>query len=329
MSSSIGGKKMRIFMTGATGYIGGTITEYAIKEGYEVHGLSRTEEGDEKLKALGAVPVRGDLTTLDILRQESSQADIVLHLAFLLQFNDYEKVLSTDAAATDAMCEPLVGTGKPFVMTCGTALVAPDPNHGETTEESPPPAKPLVERLRSEQHALTWVKKGIRVNSIRLAPFVYGRAGSGFLSIMMQMALKNGESAYIEDGSICTSVAHVDDAAKLYLLAAKSSKPGDVFNCTTSTTTSFKQIAEAIGDVFKLPVRSVTREEATKFWGPMLSIVFSLENRASSKKAMQQLGWKPTGIDLLSDVRTGSYVEVARKMQTGEASDKFSDLLKN
>lgn len=326
MSATHNDKKMRIFITGATGYVGGIITEYAVKEGYEVHGLSRTEQGDKKLKGLGAIPARGDLTALDILRYESAQADIVFHLAILMQFRDYEKVLSTDAAAVDAMCEPLVGTGKPFIMTSGTALVAPAPNHGETNEESPEPEKPLIERMRSERHALTWVEKGIRVNSIRLAPFVYSRGGSGFLTIMMQSALRNGESIYIDDGSVCTSVANVDDAAQLYLLAAKSSKPGDVFNCTTSTTVTFKQIAEALGDVLELPVRSVTREEATKLWNYLLVTVFSLENRASSQKARQQLGWKPTGIDVLSDIRTGSYVEVARKLQSGEGIDEFKDL---
>ncbi|CZR66500.1 related to Weak similarity to Y.pseudotuberculosis CDP-3,6-dideoxy-D-glycero-L-glycero-4-hexulose-5-epimerase [Phialocephala subalpina] len=294
-------------MTGATGYVGGTITEYAVKEGYEVHGLSRTEQGDEKLKALGATPVRGDLTALDILRHESSQADIILHLAILMQFHDYEKVLSTDAAAVDAMCEPLVGTGKPFIMTSGTALVAPAPNHDTCIDV---------------------VKKGIRVNSIRLAPFVYGRGGSGFLSIMMQTAVKNGESIYIGDGSTCTSVANVDDTARLYLLAAKSSQPGDVFNCTTSTTVNCKQIAEALCDVLKLPVRSVTQEEAVTLWNPILATVFALENRASSQKAGQQLSWNPTGIDLISDVRTGSYVEVAKKLQAGEGMDKFKDLFK-
>lgn len=313
-------------MTGATGYIGGVVTEYAIKEGYEVHGLSRAEAGDEKLISLGATPVRGDLYTLDVLKNESSQADIVMHLAFLLQFDDYEKVLSTDAAAVDAMCAPLAGTGKPFIATGGTLVIAPDPNHGETFEDSPPTTIVFAARLRSENHAMTWVAKGVRVNSLRLAPFVYGRGGSGFLPMMMQMAVKNGESIYVGDGSLCTTVGHVNDIAQLYLLAAKSSKSGDVFNGTTSTDITFKQMAEAVGDVLKLPVRSVTRTEAVKLWGPLFSMIFSAENRASSRKAMQQLGWKPTAIDFLSDVRTGSYVELAKKFQSGETLQKFEAL---
>lgn len=323
MSSSNAIKKTRIFITGATGYVGGVITEYCIKEGYEVHGLSRSEKGDEKLRALGAIPVRGDLTTLDVLREESSQADIVFQLAFILQFDEFDKVLSIDAAAVDAMCEPLAGTGKPFVMTSGTLVIAPHPDHEETTEDSPPAKIMLVARIRSEEYSLAWAKKGVRATCLRLSPFVYGRGGSGFLPFMMQMAVKNGESIYIGDGSACTTTGHVDDIAQLYLLAAKSNTSGEVFNATTDTTVTFKQMAEAIGEVLKLPVRSVTQDEAAKLWNPFFAMIFCIENRASSQKAQEQLGWKPSSIDFLSDVKTGSYVQFAKNLQAGKTFDKF------
>lgn len=316
-------------MTGATGYVGGVTIEYAIKQGYEVHGLSRNEDGDNKLKALGATPVRGDLTTLDVLRQESSKADIVMHLAFIPDFQNFDKVLEIDAAATNAMCEPLAGTGKSFIGTSGTLVYAPDPDHGEVTETSPLSNSPLVARTRAENLALSWAAKGVRANVLRLSPFVYGRGGSGFLPSMMQMAVKNGESIYIDDaGNTCATVGHVDDIAELYLLTAKSAKPGELFNATTSTTVTFKQMAEAVGHVLNLPVRSVTRDEALKLWNPFFTMIFSLENRASSQKAKNQLGWKPTHIDFLSDVRTGSYVELAKKLQAGGKLDKLESLLK-
>ncbi|OZJ02288.1 hypothetical protein BZG36_04822 [Bifiguratus adelaidae] len=218
---------MRIFVTGATGYIGRVVTEKAVAEGHDVHGLSRTEEGDARLKALGATPVRGDLTTLDVLRRESAQADAVLHLAFIHDFSiDYEEILRTDAAAVDALAEPLLGTGKALVISSGTAGVQPDPAGGETTEEMPlAENRPLSGRARSERHALSLSEKGVRVSSIPLPPYVYGRAGSGFLPLLMQMAVKNGEAAYINEGSLRTSDVYVDDAATLYLLAAKGAKP--------------------------------------------------------------------------------------------------------
>ena len=129
---------MRIFVTGATGYIGGIITEQALAAGHVACGLSRSDAGDAKLRALGATAERGDLTTLDVLRQQSAQAEAVLHLAYILDWAmDYEEILRLDAAAVDALGAPLRGTGKPFVITSGTAVVAPDPAGGETTEDSP------------------------------------------------------------------------------------------------------------------------------------------------------------------------------------------------
>jgi nucleoside-diphosphate-sugar epimerase len=129
---------MQIFVTGATGYIGGVVTERAIAEGHEVRGLSRTPEGDGKLQALGAMPVRADLTTLDVLRQENARADAVLHLAYIHDFTmDYEQVLRIDAAAVRALGEPLPGTDKPLLITSGTTVVEPDPAGAETTEEAP------------------------------------------------------------------------------------------------------------------------------------------------------------------------------------------------
>jgi len=319
MSTQSKGERKRIFVTGATGYIGGVLTEYALAEGYDVHGLSRNEAGDAKLRALGATPVRGDLTTLDVLRRESAQADIVVQLAYIHDFTPetYGEILRIDAAAVDALAEPLRGTGKPLVITSGTLVVEPDPAGGETTEESPLWKDPPLPRIRSELHALSWSEKGVRVSAIRLPPYVYGRGGKGFLMLLMQMAVKGGEAIYIGDGGGCTSCAHVDDVAKLYLLVAEQAKAGDVFNGTGSTSVTVREMAEAIGAVLKLPVRSVAREEAEGRWGPFLTLFVQLRNRASNLKAVQQLGWQPKEIDLLTDITAGSYREPAEKLLSG------------
>ncbi|KAK9311123.1 hypothetical protein V1524DRAFT_443521 [Lipomyces starkeyi] len=310
---------MRIYVTGATGYIGHVVTERALAEGHNVHGLSRNEEGDAKLRALGAIPVRGGLTSLDVLRQESSEADAVLHLAYIHDFGmDYEEVLRIDAAAVDALGERLRGTGKAFVITSGTAVVDPDPAGVETTEDSPlAQTFVLKDRIRSERHALRLSEDGVRVSVIRLPPYVYGRGGSHFAPLLMQMAAKAGESVYVDDGHLRTSDVHVDDAATLFLLAAKQATAGDVFNGTGSTTVTLRALAESIAEVLKLPVRSVSREEAEARWGQFLTAFVQFENRSSNRKAVQQLGWQPKGIDMLSDIRWGSYRELAEKLRQG------------
>lgn len=310
---------MRIFVTGATGYIGRVVTERALAEGHVVYGLSRSEEGDAKLRALGATPVRGDLTSLDVLRQQSAEAEAVLHLAFIHDFAmDFQEVLRVDGAAVDALGEPLRGTGKPFVITSGTAVVAPDPEGGETTEDSPlSETFVLKDRIRSERRALRLSEIGVRVSAIRLPPYVYGRGGSFFVPLLMQMAAKAGESIYVDDGRLRTSDVHVDDAATLYLLAARKAKAGDVFNGTGSTTVTLRALAEAIGVALKLPARSVSREEAEAIWGQFLTAFVQFENRSSNRKVVQQLGWQPKGIGLLTDIRSGSYRELTEKLRQG------------
>jgi nucleoside-diphosphate-sugar epimerase len=269
--------------------------------------------------ALGATPVRGELTSLEVLRQQSAEADAVLHLAFIHNFAmDFQEVLRVDAAAVDALGEPLRGTGKPFVITSGTAVVAADPAGGETTEDSPlSETFVLKDRIRSEHHALRLSQDGVRVSAIRLPPYVYGRGGSYFVPLLMQMAAKAGESIYIDDGSLRTSDVHVDDAATLFLLAARKAKAGDVFNGSGSTTVTLRELAEAIGAALKLPARSVSREEAEARWGQFLTAFVQFENRSSNRKAVKQLGWQPRGIDLLTDIRSGSYRELAEKLRQG------------
>ncbi|KAK9343368.1 hypothetical protein V1522DRAFT_413458 [Lipomyces starkeyi] len=225
---------------------------------------------------------------------------------------DYEEVLRIDAAAVDAMGEPLRGTEKALVITSGTAVVDPDPAGGETTEDSPPSQTFVMkDRIRSERHALRLSEDGVRVSAIRLPPYVYGRGGS-FVPTLMQMAAKAGESIYVGDGSLRTSVVHVDDAATLFLLAARDAKAGDVFNGTGSTTVTLRALAEAIGEVLDLPVRSVSREEAESQWGQFITAFVQFENRASNRKAVQQLGWQPKGIDMLTEIKSGSYLELAK-----------------
>lgn len=305
----------RIFMTGASGYLGSVITELAIAQGYTVHGLSRSETNDEKLVKLGAVPIRGDLQSLDVLRRESADAQVVIHLADVMTRNpDYNEGLRIDAAAVDAICETLLGTDKRLLVTSGSLVAAADPKGGETTETSPRWKEPIVDRYKAEDHALSWSKKGIHVMSIRLAPYVYGRGGSG-VRLFMKMAVANGQVIYIDDGEFKTSAVHVDDAARMYLLAAEKGGAGEVFNCTSSTDGTALQLAQAMGSILHIPVKSVKFDDALATYGQFLTRFLCAVNRASSAKAVKMLGWQPREKGILEEIKTGSYVSVAQELQ--------------
>ncbi|KAF4612810.1 hypothetical protein G7Y89_g15563 [Cudoniella acicularis] len=308
---------MHIFITGATGYIGSVCAEKAIAEGHTVHGLSRTEAGDAKLKALGAVPIRGDLSSFDTLEQESAKADAVLHCAFIHDFvsrkMSYDEVLRADREAVNALAKGLEGSGKSLVVSSGSGGRVPDPNGGEVDETAPIDEDfPFKARMASEQYAMGKAKDGIRVSLVRVAPFVYGRGGSVFMPWLIAKAHAAGQSLYIGDGSPHTTTLHVDDAATLYLAIAKHAT-GGIFNGSGSTTVTAKEVAEAVGTLLNVPVRSVTKEEAVKDenLGPILTLFLGMECRSSNKKAREELGWKPTGIDLPTDVAQGSYKESA------------------
>lgn len=319
--------KGQIFITGASGYIGSVITEQALSKGYTVHGLSRNAASDEKLKALGATLIRGDLTTLDVLRHESAQADIVFHLAFIHDWSmDWNEVMRIDGEAVDAIGEGLKGTNKPFVISSASAIVEPDLAGGETTEESPATTRmPFALRVKAEGRALEWSKKEVGIMSIRLPPYVYGRGGSGFIPRLMQMALKNGEALYVDQGTTRSSGVHVDDAAALYLLVAEKLragevKAGEVFNATAPTYPTVKEMAEAIGAVLGVPARSAKREEVEEKWGAFLTAFAQHSNMASNQKAKEQLGWQLHGVEMLADIASGSYVELAKKLKEGGAT---------
>ncbi|KAF4634195.1 hypothetical protein G7Y89_g3904 [Cudoniella acicularis] len=291
---------MHFFITGVTGYVGSVCAEKALAEGHTVHGLSRTEAGDAKLKALGVIPIRGDLSTFDILEQESAKADVVFHCAFNHDFanTSYDDILRADCDAVNALAKGLKGSGKPLIVSSGSGAKAPDPNGGETDENSPVDENfPLKGRLAVEEYAMEKNKDGIRVSIIRLAPFVYGRGGSTFLPWLIAKAHAARESLYIGDGSTHVTAVHVDDAATLYLAVAKHAAQGGIFNGSGSTNVTAKEVAEAIGTLLGVPVRSVTREEAVREekLGMILTLFLGMECRSSNKKAREELGWMPAG----------------------------------
>ncbi|KAJ4488054.1 hypothetical protein J3R30DRAFT_3280650 [Lentinula aciculospora] len=312
------GEKLQFFVTGASGYIGLVVTEFAIAQGFSVRGLSRSEAGDEKLKALGATPVRGDLTTLDVLAREGAAADAIIHLAWNHDWSaDLNKIIDVDIAAVNAICASIKGTGKPLVVASGCAGSQPNPDGSETDENTPLRENFFgTRRVDSERNGVH--KEGIHGIAIRLSPYVYGRGGKGFLFMLIVQAIKLNESLYIDDGSRHTSVLHVEDAARLFIAAVLKGKAGEVFNGVGQTDISLKDMAEAIGKVVGVPVRSATYEEASEKWSPFLAMFNYLDVRGSNKKARELLGWKPEGVDYITDIISGSYVPVAAYLKAQE-----------
>lgn len=319
--------RKRIFITGATGYIGQVLTEFAIAQGHAVRGLSRAEPNDAKLTRLGATPVRGDLGALDVLRSESSRADVVIHLADALLGGlgfdtPYDTVLAIDAAAVDAMVAGLSESSNPdskaLVTTSGTMMARPDPDGGETDEDAPVMLESPITRYKAWDHArAVAARAGVRATCVRLAPFVYGRGGSG-VRMFMEGAAAAGAAAYVGGGSTRTTAVHVDDAARLYLLVAEKGRAGEAYNASGETDVTIKELQGAVAGALGVPAVDLSKEEALAKMPPFLVNFLVTENRGSNKKAVTELGWRPTEPGIVEDIRRGSYVDVARNLNTSK-----------
>ncbi|MCU1250037.1 MAG: NAD(P)-binding protein [Edaphobacter sp.] len=299
---------MRIFMTGASGYVGSSVAAKALKRGHSVVGLAGSEASSVKLQQLGVTPLRGDLEDHGTLARGASEADAALHLGFVHEFNrPYDELVRIDQRAIRAVGNGLAGTGKPFITTSTTTVTEPSPDGLETTESSPLSADSMPRmRTASEDTTLGLVDEGVRASVLRLPPYVYGSGGSVFVPALLHSAATHGVSPYIGSGSTLTSAVYVQDLAELYLLAAEDAEQGSISNATTETGVSIKQLAEAIGRAVGVPARSVTRHEATRVCGPFIAMFLEIPNRASSEKARRTLGWTPQAQNrLLEDITAG------------------------
>lgn len=302
----------RIFVTGGSGYVGSVLVAKAVEGGYLVDVLSRTVSSDDKIRALGAAPIRGDLKSHDVLCEQSTRADMVLHLAHMGNVGiDYAEVLSVEKAAVNAITYGLKGSNKSLVVTSATLVV--QPTGAETTEESPLAEKPLNDRFMAERHALSLNGRGFQVSVIRLPPYVYGRGGSG-VARFMGMFASSGEAFYV-DGGVKTSAVHVDDAAVLFLLAAEKACAGEIINAVSDRVTT-RELCKAIGSILDLPAKSLSYEDIAARFSPFLARLLSTESQASGIKARVQLGWEPNKPGIIQDIAYGSYLAVAASLKT-------------
>ncbi len=311
---------MRIFITGASGYIGRVVTEQAMRAGHEVLALVRSESGLQTVRELGATPIPGDLNSIGTLEGTAAETDAVLHLAFVHDWNlNFADVLGIEIRAVETLAAGLRGTGKPLVISSATALAEPSPV-GEETDEWAPTSNTFIlkDRIKAERACMALSDKGARVIAMRLPPYVHGRGGSSFIPMLMKGAAERGVSAYVNDGSKRTSAVHVEDAARAYLLAIEKGEAGSVFNCTSETGITTRSLAEAIGEAVGVPAKGYSRVETERLWGTFLTAFFDYENRASSARLREQLGWQPQArYGLLEDITQGSYTELSKNLRAG------------
>jgi nucleoside-diphosphate-sugar epimerase len=297
---------MRVFVTGATGWVGSAVVRELLDAGHQVLGLARSDEGAAAVKAAGAEVHRGDLNNLDSLRAGAAASDGVIHTAYDHAFTDYAAAAALDRQAIGALGEALAGSNRPLVITEGVQRNAPDQ---VGTEDSVPPRGSFgYPRFESEEAAVSFVERGVRVAVVRFPPTVHGRGDHGFASILINIARTKGVSAYPGDGSNRWPAVHRLDAAHLYCLALQSAPAAARLNGVAEEGVPVRQIAEVIGRHLDVPVRSISPETATEHFG-FIGILFAQDLPASSAKTQKVLGWRPVQPGLIQDLDEGHYFD--------------------
>lgn len=299
---------MRVFITGATGYVGSAITKCLIKAGHQVLGLARSDTSAEQLQTMGADVHRGDLDDLDSLSAGASNVDGVIHTAMTLDdFNNLDAIFAKDEKAVEAMLAPIAGTGKPFLYMSGTGVLGDTGTMAVDETVAADDQGPVARRAALEQTVLEAQNRDIRTVVIRPG-IVYGHGGSDVWHMFSGLARQAGTGRAIGDGKNVCSVVHVDDLADLYLKALEQAPAGTLFNAASEEEPTMHEIASAIGHALKFtgepslwPV-----EEASAVLGPFANGM-AANKRISAARAREVLGWRPHRVSLLEDLEYGSY----------------------
>jgi len=296
---------MRVFVTGATGFIGIPVVKELISAGHQVLGLARSEEGAKSLNAVSAEVHRGSLEDLDSLRKGSADSEAVIHLAFIHNFSKFKENCEIDRRAIETLGAALAGSNKPLIVTAGTAGLA-GPGQVATEENHISPDFPLP-RV-SEQTALALIPKGVRAMVVRL-PQVHNTVKQGLVSFMITLAKEKGVSAYVGEGSNRWSAVPVLDAARVYRLALEKNEAGAIYHAVAEEGVRMRDIVEVIGRGLNVPVVSLTPEKAQAHFG-WLSAFVSSDLQASSAITRKKLGWQPTGPGLIADLDGMNYASI-------------------
>ncbi len=290
---------MRIFLTGATGFIGTAVIPELQAAGHQVLGLTRSEAGADKLRAAAVEPHHGDLADPASLRRGAEKADAVIHCGFTHEFSDFNAVCEQDRVAIEAMGEVLAGSDRPLLITSGTGMGTFAP--GKLAVEDHFDANNPNPRRASELAGLAVAERGVNVSVVRL-PQVHDPYKAGLVAYLIQSARQNGVSAYLGDGQNRWPAAHVADVARLYRLAIEAARPGAHYHAVAEEGVPAQAIAEVLGRGLNIPVVSITPEQAPAHFG-WLAAFAGFDMPASSALTRERLGWQPTGPTLLADLQ--------------------------
>jgi len=294
---------MRVFVTGATGFVGSAIVQELLGAGHRVLGLARSDSGAALLAAAGAEVHRGSLEDRDSLKRGAAAAEGVIHTAFIHDFSDFAANAQTDQLAIEAMANGLAGSDKPFIVTSGTLGLPP--GRPGTEDDLPGPASPR----KSEETGIAAVAQGVRSMTIRLSPSVHGDGDHGFVPALIKFAREKGFAIYVGDGKNRWPAVHRLDAAKLYRLALEKGAAGARFHGVADEGIPLRQIAEIIGQRLKVPVVSKTPEQAGELLG-FIGHVLAMDAPASNALTRERLSWHPTEVGLIRDLEQGRYFDV-------------------
>jgi nucleoside-diphosphate-sugar epimerase len=293
---------MRVFVTGATGFIGSRIVPELISAGHQVLGLARSDEGAQSLAAAGAQVQRGDLEDLESLRSGAAASDAVIHTAFRHDWSRFAESCELDKRAIETMGAVLQGSSRPFIVTSGVGVA----QGRAATEDDPPLSSPSLPRV-SEATAVALMERGMHVSVMRL-PQVHDTVKQGLITPLIAVARAKGVSAYIGDGHNRWPAAHVADVAPLYRLALEKGSAGDRYHAVAEEGVALKDIATAIGRGLNVPVISISQDQAQEHFG-FLGFFAGRDARISSAKTRAKLGWNPTGPSLLTDLANMRYTQ--------------------
>jgi nucleoside-diphosphate-sugar epimerase len=296
---------MKVFVTGATGFVGSAVVQELMKAGHQVVGLARSDQGARSLVAAGAEVHRGDLTDLESLRSGAAAADGVVHTAFIHDFSKFKENCEIDRRAIDALGSALAGSDRPLIITSGTGLLSPG---RLSTEETTPVSGPnAIPRVASEEAAQAMAARGLRTPVLRLPPSVHGDGDHGFVPLLIRLAREKGVSAYVDEGKNRWPAVHRFDAARLYRLVLENgTAPGARYHGVAEEGVPFREIAEVIGRRLNVPVVSKTTEQAAEHFGWFAHFA-ALDAPASGARTQEQLGWKPRQTGLIPDIDRESY----------------------
>ncbi|HEY6899481.1 MAG TPA: SDR family oxidoreductase [Puia sp.] len=298
---------MKVFVTGASGFVGSAIVRELINAGHQVLGLARSDASAAAVAAAGAEVLRGDLNDWDSLRRGASAADGVIHTAFIHDFSNIAASGVVDGQAVTAMGEVLAGSDRPLIVTSGTALVRA--GRASTEKDEADMSSAGSHRVKSEQITLALASQGVRSMVLRLPPSVHDEGDHGFVPALIGIARAKGVSAYIGDGANRWAAGHRLDAAHLYRLALEKGAAGSRYHAVGDEGIPTREIAEVIGKRLNLPVVSRSREEAEAHFG-WLAHFFAFDAPSSSALTQERLGWRPAHPGLIADLDGPAYFKM-------------------